>query len=304
MIEIKNIVFTNYNKEYKCSIFSSFLCFINHLLPLRLKYSNESFIASKNHQPLGLITLDKDSNSYTRFKITKLILEDDATTIASRLVNYVITRYRAMGANSFYIVADINRLDLAEIFKNKLNFRTCGIEYLYKIENINHSSVCSFLLKPFKGENAKEICKFYNENINSYNRILFSRQEYQFNNGYEKYVFYNDKQDKVLGFFELATKNNHDFYINFSIDFAYNIYLLDAIKFIYSKLKQRNKKFNLYLKIKDYFMNSKELIAILKENNFELVSKSQIYAKDFLREIKDRSIFKNTKIIFNDPTTA
>ncbi len=303
MIEIKNIVFIN-NKEYNCSVINSFFCFINHLLPLRLKYLNESFAAIKDKKLLGLISLDKDSNSFTRFKITKLILEDDATTIASRLVNYVITRYRAMGANSFYIVVDINRADLAQIFKNELNFRTCGMEYLYKINDINNTSSYSFFLKPFKIENTKEVCTFYNENINSYNRILFSRQEYQFNNGFEKYVFYNDKEDKVLGFFELATKNNHDFYINFSIDFAYNIYLLDAIKFIYWKLKQKNKKFNLYLKIKDYFMNSKELIAIMKENNFELVSKSQIYAKDFLREIKDRAIFKNTKIIFNDPTTA
>ena len=51
-------------------------------------------------------------------------------------------------------------------------------------------------------------------------------------------------------------------------------------------------------------MNSKELISILNENKAELVSKSQILAKDFYREIKENNILQNAKIIFNDPTTA
>ena len=51
-------------------------------------------------------------------------------------------------------------------------------------------------------------------------------------------------------------------------------------------------------------MNSKELIAILNENNMEFISKSQILAKDYFREIKEDNLFKNAKIIFNDPTTA
>ena len=107
-----------------------------------------------------------------------------------------------------------------------------------------------------------------------------------------------------MGYFEVATKNNVDYYINFSIDFAYNIYLIDAIKFIYTKLNQKNKNFNLYIKIKDYFMNSKELLAILNENNMELISKSQILAKDYYKQIKQDNLFKNAKIIFNDPTIA
>ncbi len=306
MVEIKNIVFTNYKFDDRRNPFMCFLCFINYLLPLRLKFLNESFIALKNNQPMGMITLSKDSNSFTRFKITKLILEDETILTASRLVNYVITRYRAMGANSFYVVCDVKRNDLAQIFKNELSFRNCAFEYLYKIENIDESRVsnCSFFLKPFKNENVNEVCKFYNENINSYNRFLFSREIYQFFNGYPKFVFYNDKDNKILGYFEILTNNNMDYYINFSIDCAYNIYLIDAVKFIYMKLKQKNKKFNLYIKTKDYFMNSKEILAILKENKYEFISKSQIFAKDYLREVKDRNLFKNTKIIFSDPTTA
>jgi hypothetical protein len=117
-----------------------------------------------------------------------------------------------------------------------------------------------------------------------------------------RYVFYNE--NKILGYFEVATKNALDYYINFSIDYAYNVYILDAVKFIYSKIKRKNKKFNLYIKVKDYFINSKEIITILNENNFELISKSQILAKDYYKEIKENNILQNAKIIFNDPTTA
>ena len=298
MVEIKNIVFVNNGLNFlKC-----LSCFINHLLPLRLKFANESYIALVDGQKTGLITLDKDSKSHTRFKITKLILEEYSSSIATQLVNYVISKYRAQGANSFYVVVDEKQADLLNIFKNEMNFRACGCEYLYKVNLVNANQ--SMFLRPYKKENVKEICKFYNENINSFNKFLFSRENYQFNNGCQKYVFYNDDETELLGYFEVATKNNYDFYINFSIDFTYNIYIIDAIKFIYSKLKHRYKKFNLYVKVKDYFMNSKELLAILKENNMELISKSQVLAKDYYREVKENNLFKNAKIIFNDPTTA
>lgn len=297
MIEIKNIIFSENNYNFlRCLV-----CFINHLLPLRLKFREESFVALEDNNVSGLISLEKDTNSYSRFKITKLILEKNSQ-IAKQLTNYVISRYTAMGASSFYVVIDEKRSDLFEIFKNELNFRNCAYEYLFKVENTGPYN--NHFLKPFKKEYIKDVLNFYNESINSFNRVLFSRQEYQFLNKHNKYVFYNDKNGNILGYFEVATKNGVDFYINFVIDFAYNIYLIDAIKCICARLKHKNKKFNLYIKVKDYFMNSKEILSILKENKMELVSKSMIFAKDYLREIKTPLLFKDTKIIFNDPTTA
>ena len=300
MIEVKNIIFAKNNL-----VSTRFLnCLINYLLPIRLKFKNESFVILNDKKPFGVVTLDKDSKSNTRFKITKLILEENSTTsLAVQLVNYVISRYRAMGATSFYIAVDEKEANLLNIFKNELNFRFCGLEYLFKV-NFDISSSDGIILKSFKNEYLKSICDFYNQNINSFNRMLFSREKYQFKNNFIKYVFYEEKEEKILGYFELATSNNFDYYVNFSIDCAYNIYLFDAIKFIYTKLKHKNKNFNLYVKVKDYFLNSKELIAILKENKLELVSKSHVLAKDYYKEIKATDILNKAKIIFNDPTTA
>ena len=298
MIEIKNIIFT----KNKISALKCFLCFINYILPLRLKFLNETYIALLDGKKIGQITLDKDSKSSSRFKITKLILEEYSSLIAKQLVNYVISKYSAQGAQFFYAVVDENQPELLNVFKNELNFRLCASEYLYKIKLENTSR--ALILSPFKREFLRDISNFYNENINSFNRPFFSRQNYQFLNGCSKYIFYNHDKNKILGYFEVATKNNLDYYINFSIDFEYNIYLMDSIKFIYAKLSQKNKKFNLYIKVKDYFMNSKELLNILKENNMEFISKSQILAKDCYKEIKADDILKSVKIIFNDPTLA
>lgn len=298
MIEIKNIIFANNNLNFlRC-----FFCFVNYLLPLKLKFANETFVILVDKKIKGLITLDKDSMSNTRFKITKLILEENSYSLAYELTNYVLSRYRAMGAASFYAVVDNKQKELLNIFKNDLNFRSCALEHLYKINPLETGF--SLFLKPFRKENIKEVCSFYNDNINFFNRFLFGRETYQFKNKCKKYVFLNEEDDKVLGYFEVASKNNFDYYINFSIDFAYNIYLVDAIKFIYSKLKHKNKSFNLYIKVKDYFLNSKELLSILKENSCVFVSTGEILAKDYYRQIKDESIFKNAKIIFNDPTIA
>ena len=121
------------------------ICFINHILPLKLKFANESFVALEDKKTEALITLDKDSNSFTRLKITKLILEENSTSIACQLVNYVISRYRAQGASSFYVVVDEKQADVLNIFQNELNFRACGFEYLYKIDSISASTIRSRL---------------------------------------------------------------------------------------------------------------------------------------------------------------
>ena len=291
MIKIKNIVFI---KNF------DIIKFINYLLPLRLKFLSETFVVLENGKDEGLITLEKDSKSATRFKITQLILEK--YSLAHQLTNYAISRYRAMGATSFYAVVDEKQADLINVFQNELNFRLCGCEYLYEIKKQNTDY--SNFLKTYKKENVKEVSALYNENINSYNRFLFMRENYQFQNKMMKYIFYNDDRTKVLGYFEIATKNCVDYYTNFVIDCGYNIYILDAIKFIYAQIKRKTKKFHLYVKVKDYFLNSKDLITILNENNAELVSKSSILAKDYYKEIKNESLFKNAKIIFNDPTIA
>ena len=61
MIEIKNIVFT---KNF--SFIAHFLCFINHLLPLRLKFAKESFVVLVDNKQKGIITLEKDLKSTKR----------------------------------------------------------------------------------------------------------------------------------------------------------------------------------------------------------------------------------------------
>ncbi|MBR1617265.1 GNAT family N-acetyltransferase [bacterium] len=294
MTEIKNAAFIKTNLA--CNV----LGFINHILPLRLKFLSETFVALEDGVPKGFITLEKDSKSLTRFKITALVLEE--YSLGYQLANYVITRYHGMGADYFYVVADEKQADLINIFKNELSFRLCGYEYLYKINpmDLNYTR----FLKNLKKENINDVCKFYNESISSYNRFLFSRQNYQFQNGCAQYIFYDEASMKVLGYFEVASKNNVDFYINFVIDIAYNTYILDAIKFIYSEIQRKTKNFNLYIKVKDYFLNSKELIAILNENKTEFISKSQILAKDYYRHIKQDNLLKNVKIFFNDPTIA
>ena len=111
MIEIKNIIFAKSEVNFiKC-----ILCFINYILPLRLKYAPESYVAFYENKEESLITLEKDSNSHTRFKITKLFLEENSANIARELANYVITKYRAQGANSFYI-ASLKNSEFLEAF--------------------------------------------------------------------------------------------------------------------------------------------------------------------------------------------
>ena len=91
---------------------------------------------------------------------------------------------------------------LENIFKNEMNFRACGCEYLFKVDFVQIAQ--NMPLKPFKKDKVDEICKFYNENINSFNKPLFSRQNYQFFNKYTKYVAPKIKTNKKKSLFKKA----------------------------------------------------------------------------------------------------
>lgn len=289
---------------------------IHHFLPLRMKFLSESFVAIDKNKIQGLITLEKDEKSSRRLKITRLFLEKNSYDVGKLLVQYVLSRYCAMGAISYQVVVEDNRDDMLSLFIDGCGFRKNAQEYLYKIENtdINYDeNLNPEGFKFYKNNRASDVCRLYNMNINSYQRHSFSRSREQFNPEFAQgindkvshsYLLEDEQKGKVYGYFNVSTYNNTDYVMDFVLDAAFEIYFNDALRFIAYSLNKRTKKWNLYVKVKSFFANYETFRQYLESAGYPLTKSSCILTKDYLKEIKESSLLNTAKIVFNDITPA
>jgi len=327
MTQIKSIVFCARRKlktalkntgfEFSNDDFGPyFFDFIHHLIPLKFKFLKESFVALQNNKIQGLITLEKDEKSKTKLKISKLFLEKNSYDAGKLLVQYVLSRYCAMGALSYRVVVDENQQDLLSLFITGCGFYENAFEYMYQISSESASKFSQISPEGFaffKTSCAQEVCELFNRNINSYQRYNFARTPEQFDSNFAQgiscdthfaYVLQDESQNKIYGYFIVSTRNNKDYVLDFVMDKAFEVYFDDALAFIISSLNKRNKNWNLFIKIKSYFINYERFKNNLEEHNFTLVKTSKILTKDFLAKQKEMNILNSAKIVFNDITPA
>lgn len=327
MTQIKSTVFCDFSKlknilehkgfEFDKQAFApSLVAFVHHFLPLRMKFLCESYVAYEKGKILGLISLEKDEKNPKRLKITRVFLEQNSFDIGKLLVQYVVSRYCAMGAVSFQVVVENSKSDLLSLFIDGCGFRKNADEYLYKIENTDLPNTAEINYEGFnfyKNIRVSEVCRLYNTSINSYQRHSFARVKKQFEPDFASgisdktsfsYVLEDEQKGRVYGYFNISTYNNADYVLDFVLDGAFEIYFQDALMFIANSLSKRTKKWNLYVKIKTYFSNYKVFKEYMELKGYKPVKSSSILTKDYLKEIKENSLLKSAKIVFNDITPA
>ena len=327
MTQIKSTVFCGFSRlksvlEHKGFEFDkkafvpSLVAFFHHFLPLRMKFLPESYIAYEKNDVFGLISLEKDEKNSKRLKITRVFLEQNSFDVGKLLVQYVISRYCAMGAVSYQVVVENTKADMLSLFVDGCGFRKNAQEYLYKVtaDDIHiDDNISPDGFKFYKSIRVGEVCRLYNMNINSYQRHSFARTKEQFEPDFAcgisdktsfSYVLEDEQKGKVYGYFNVSTYNNIDYVLDFVLDGAFEIYFQDALMFIANSLSKRTKKWNLYVKIKTYFSNYKVFKEYMELKGYKPVKSSSILTKDYLKEIKENSLLKRAKIVFNDITPA
>ena len=314
--KLRNILGVDGFELEKSGFAPKIVSFVNYFLPLRAKFLSESYVAYENNKIQGFITLEKDKKNRKRLKITKIFLEENAFDIGKLLVQYVVSRYCAMGAVSYKVVVEDLRTDLLTLFINGCNFRNTAKEYLYKLESSfisERDTSSSEGFRFYRNTKSADVCKLYNSNINSCQRLSFLRNKEQFEPDFAcgisdrisfSYVLEDGQKDKIYGYFNISTYNNHDYILDFVLDNSFEVYFEDALLFISNCLSKRVKKWNLYIKIKSYFVNYKVFKEFCESKGFELMKSSCILTKDYLKEIKENSLINSAKIIFNDITPA
>jgi len=327
MAIVKNLAFVSSDRlkklttmsgfEYNNSGFTPFpLDIIHYALPLKLKFLKETYAVIDNGKIYGLITLEVSDFNRKKLKISQLYLEENSTAYGELLINYVVNKFLAKGAESFYVVVDEADDKILKLFCDVCKFRVAADEYLFKLKKSDFSyqkGAGSEFIRFSKNTESKKIADFYNGLINSSQLPSFEINEKYFkdnifvgikNNFSFKYILECDKSKKIFGYFVISTKNNKDFVLETALTPSYEVYLGDILKFTNYEISKRNTAWTLHIKVKSYFSNHNTLLDTLEGFNFKYTKKSKILVKDLFKSVKADNPLFDKRIIFNDITPA
>lgn len=284
---------------------------VNYFLPLKLKFHPETFEITEEKKIKGLISLKKEQGDFSKIKITKLFLEKNSYDTGERLIEYVVSKYCASGANSFYITFNENLEEMANLFINTCKFRLCSSESIFKInkeklEEFDQRGIDFCTFESFKNSQKEPACEMYNNSILPHLKTTFKKNKNSFSENATSSIFNNlhfkylleDKQG-VCCFFDITSIDNKNYILEPTIAPSYENYFMDIIYFASRQISKRCKDWNLYIKIPHYFITSNNILSQIQNYKMDFISRNIILVRDFFKPVKE-DIIENAKIIFND----
>ena len=168
------ISFLNNRDAFISSImFNPFLP-LHHLLPLKLKFLPESYVLKYRKDIKGLITVAPSKSPVKRLEILRLFFEENSYEDACELIQYVVSKYKAMGAISFIARVDDFLPDLLRVFVSKCGFSQISYEKLWKVSIPENLEYDKNLMREFRNADVAEISSMYNEALMPHFRPLLS----------------------------------------------------------------------------------------------------------------------------------
>lgn len=294
--------------EEKLSFFSSLKGLpsdlVQNFLPLRFRKSPESYVAIKDNEFVkAFITLEASFGNRRKWFIKRLFLSENSFEEGSQLIDFVITKYGALGADTFCVLIDENDDTSAGLFSKMCGFRLCSREVVWKINSFDFADNNGSCFINCKNNNAGEIADFYNECIEPHFRFSLEKEPPEFKTSFgknnEKY-YVKAENNQILAFCELQKINQTDTLadIVFSKTCEDNYGVL--LKGLINLAKQKNRSDNIYVLNRNYMTTAKIAEEFLQNNGFEKVQTKMLLVKDFYKPVKTSETIVNPAVIFNE----
>ncbi len=267
---------------------------LNHFLPLKFKFKPESYILIEDDEILGMITVESTSGNPYKINITRLIFKNDFYNIGKQLIDYIVAKYGARGANSFIVFVDQSHDELCTLFVKGCGFRQCSYENLWKLDNFVPQTTQKTAFRVSQDCDAKAIAKLYNAELNTLYKPSMERvpQEYKeiilqgFSTQYKnRYVL--DDGDKIIAYLSITTVDNLNFIIDLSLSDGYQFDYDEIINFAISEISRHKNKFTAFLKHRQYAKNADKFEEYLHSRNLNCVQTQCVFVKDFYKPIKE-----------------
>jgi len=280
------------------------------ILPLRLRYYSESYMAvNEKKEVKALLTISPVKGNFRKWFIKRLFLSQNSYEEGKQLIDYVVSKFGAAGADTFCVLADETDENSAALFSKMCGFRLCSREVLWKLtEPIDLYSPLEkndFVL--FKNSDAKDVAELFNNSVFPHFKYSLECEKGEFYESFFKglsqnlsYKFVIKDENGIFAYTELLSYDNKNWIIDIIISRQYEDSYLNILKPLIGMLRNRSRNINIYVKNRNYMSSSKLYEDILSSNNFTKFEIKMLFVKDFYKPVKENEAAVNPAIILNE----
>lgn len=290
------ISFLNNRDTYINHIMFNPLIPLHHLLPLRFKFLPESYILKDGKEVKGLITVAPSKSRVKKMEIQKLFFEENCYEDAGELIQFVVSKYKAIGAFSFIVRVDDYLPELLKLFVSRCNFSQISYEKLWKIDSIEISEFNKKEFREFRNSDSQAIANLYNDSLLPHIRPLLSKDAREFKEDIfkglsyyseYKYVMVDRKSRNIIAYISILTADNENYVIDIIQSSWIEIDINNIISFAHSQVRKRKKKFNLFIKTKKYTQLGDKYEQLFLDKKLECVQNQIVLTNTSAKILKE-----------------
>ena len=290
------ISFLNNRDAYINHIMFNPLLPLHHLLPLRLKFLPESYVLKDNKKIRGLITIAPTKRPHKRLEIQRLFFEENCYENAAELVQFAVSKYKALGAISFIVRIDDSLPDLLRLFVSKCGFSQISYERLWKMSIPEKLEFNKKEFRHFKNSDAATVAAIYNDSMLPNFRPLLKSDKKEFYepifrglacvNEYNFVIEYKHSKN-ISGFLSIKTSDNFNYVLEIIQSPWVEIDVNSVLHFGIYQIQKRQKDFNLFIKTKKYTQLCEKYEQLFLERHLECVQNQIILTNSSAKIIKE-----------------
>ena len=289
------ISFLNNRDAYINHVMFNPLIPLHHLLPLRFKFLPETYVLKDKKDIKGLITVAPSRCPMRKMEIQRLFFDENAYDVAGELIQYVVSKYKAMGTASFVVKIDDYLPELLKLFVSRCGFSQISYEKLWQIKDAD-TSYSRNEFRTFRNSDSPTVAALYNESLLPHFRPLLSKDAKEFKEVYfkglsyfdeYKYVIEDKKLKNIVCYISIHTTDNENYIVDIVQSSWADIDLRAILAFANAQIKKRKNKFNLYVKTKKYTQLGEKYEQEFVQNKFECVQNQIVLTNSSAKIIRD-----------------
>ncbi len=298
-------MFVNKLLSTSCSVF-------HYWLPLRFKFLSESYVLVDDTDLHGMISVAPVRGNPYKINIVKLLFKKDYYDIGKQLVEFIIARYGAKGAQSFVVAIDDSHDELLKLFTDGCGFRKCASEELWRIDkNEITTDIALNNFRQFKNSDAQAAAMLFNDSLITHFKpsLLKSKNEYKdpifaglTDDTEFKYILEDANLQTIIAYFSIKTYDNMNYIVDITVSNGFTPDYDLILGFAKSQIMKRQKEFTMFVKLKKYVQHSEILEEYMKNKNFKCVQNQVILFKDFYKLIK-QEIPNHEVVLFTESSS-
>ena len=249
----------------------------------------------------GLITIAPSRSPLNQMEIQKLLFEENRYEYAGELIQYVVSKYKAMGTASIIVRIDDYLPELIKLFVSRCGFSQISYEKLWVADNINADGESYKQYNPkrfreFRNSDAAVVASLYNEQLLPHFRPLLGKDARDFKDGLfpglsyyseYKYVYRDIKSKNILAYISIKTSDNENYVINIIQSSWEEISIDMLICFAADKIKKRKNAAKLYIKTNKYTQLGEKNEKDFMERKMQCIQNQVVLTNSSAKIIKD-----------------